>query len=160
MFVVRLLPFVKSLLERKWSDEDIVEDLEYLRDELKTRLDGLTTFDEYTSELESGHLAWTPAHESDDFWRTEALRILEENDGKAAKRLIEILKTSRDPLVLAVACNDVAKFIKYGGERARKLLTNASGKTRVMELMTHENPDVRYQSLIAVQQLLSQSWLG
>lgn len=42
MFVVRLLPFVQSLGERKWSDEDIVEDIDYLKEELKSRLEGLT----------------------------------------------------------------------------------------------------------------------
>jgi len=42
MFVVRLLPFVNSLSERKWSDEDIVEDIGYLKDELTSRLEGLT----------------------------------------------------------------------------------------------------------------------
>lgn len=160
MFVVRLAPFVDSLLERKWSDEDVVEDLNWLKDELKTRLDGLTTYDEYTSELESGHLVWSPAHESDDFWRLNTSRLINENNGRAVRRLVEILKTSRDPLVLAVAANDVGKFVKYGGDKAKSLLTELQGKTRVMELMTNENPDVRYQSLIAVQQLMSQSWLS
>lgn len=49
MFVVRLLPFVQSLNERNWSDEDIVEDLDYLKEELKTRLDGLTWVAPYYS---------------------------------------------------------------------------------------------------------------
>ncbi|TXT05914.1 hypothetical protein VHUM_03675 [Vanrija humicola] len=160
MFVVRLAPFVDSLLERKWSDEDVVEDLTWIKDELKARLDGLTTYDEYTSELESGHLVWSPAHESDDFWRLNTSRLINENNGRAVRRLVEILKTSREPLVLAVACNDVGKFVKYGSDKAKSLLTELQGKTRVMELMTNENPDVRYQALIAVQQLMSQSWLS
>lgn len=42
MFTSKLLPFITSLQSRKWSDEEIVEDLDYLQDELKTRLDGLT----------------------------------------------------------------------------------------------------------------------
>lgn len=119
----------------------------------------LSTYDEYVSELESGHLVWSPAHESDDFWRLNTSRILNEGDGKLVKRLVELITTSKEPVVLAVACSDVAKFAKYGGDRAKQLMTKLGGKTRVMELMTHANPDVRYHSLIAVQQLLSQHWL-
>ena len=33
------------------------------------------TYDEYTSELASGHLSWTPVHESDDFWKENATRL-------------------------------------------------------------------------------------
>lgn len=160
MFVVRLLPFVESLSERNFSDEDIVEDQNYLKEELKARLDGLTTFDEYVSELESGHLVWSPAHESDDFWRLNVSRIASESDGKLVRRLVELLNNSREPLVLAVACSDIGKFVKYGGDRAKKLVTELNGKTRVMHLMTHENPDVRYQALMAVQQIMSQHWLS
>ncbi len=42
MLVVQLLPFVKSLSTRKWTDEDIVEDVQFLRDELKANFDSLT----------------------------------------------------------------------------------------------------------------------
>lgn len=33
------------------------------------------TYDEYTSELASGHLSWTPVHESDDFWKQNATKL-------------------------------------------------------------------------------------
>ena len=33
------------------------------------------------------------------------------------------------------------------------------GKSRVMQLMSNENPDVRYHALMSVQQLVSQSWI-
>lgn len=160
MFVVRLLPFIQSLSDRNFADEDIIEDENYLKDELKARLEGLTTFDEYVSELESGHLVWSPAHESDDFWRTNVSRIALEADGKYVRRLVELLTTSKDPLVLAVACSDIGKFVKYGGDKAKKLVTDLNGKTQVMQLMTHENPDVRYRALMAVQQIMSQHWLS
>ena len=38
-------------------------------------------------------------------------------------------------------------------------LTEMGAKTRIMELMTHDNPDVRYQALITVQRLVSQAWI-
>ena len=101
MLVAQLLPFVKNLSTRKWTDEDIVEDVQYLRDELTARFDSLTyvqaqktlsphyeqyseisfyrTYDEYTSELLSGHLSWSPVHESDLFWKENATKLNDKN---------------------------------------------------------------------------------
>ena len=39
-----------------------------------------------------------------------------------------------------------------------RVLTDLGAKARVMDLMTHENSDVRYQALVTVQQLVSQPW--
>ncbi|WWD20731.1 hypothetical protein CI109_105207 [Kwoniella shandongensis] len=158
MFMAKLLPFIISLQSRKWSDEEIVEDLDYLKQELKTRLDGLSTFDEYVSEIESGHLVWSPAHETEDFWKENGIKIGQESNGKVIKRLIELLKTSKDPLVVAVATHDIGQFVKWGGDKAKQTVTDLDGKTRVMELMSHENADVRYQALMTVQRLMSQHW--
>ncbi|WVR08626.1 hypothetical protein IAU60_005682 [Kwoniella sp. DSM 27419] len=158
MFVAKLLPFVISLQSRKWSDDEIVEDLDYLKSELQTRLDGLSTYDEYISELESGHLVWSPAHETEDFWKENGLRIGQEADGKAVRRLVELITVSRDPLVLAVAAHDIGQFVKWGGDKSKRTIDQLNGKTRVMELMSHENADVRYQALMTVQRLMSQHW--
>jgi V-type H+-transporting ATPase subunit H len=37
------------------------------------------TYDEYTSELASGHLSWTPVHSSDLFWKENAQKLNEQN---------------------------------------------------------------------------------
>ena len=42
MLVCKLLPFVKNLAGRKWSDDDILEDVQFLKDELNTRFQSLT----------------------------------------------------------------------------------------------------------------------
>lgn len=42
MLVAQLLPFAKNLATRKWSDEDVLEDVQFLRDELKARFESLT----------------------------------------------------------------------------------------------------------------------
>lgn len=91
MLVAQLLPFVKNLCTRKWQDEDVLEDVQFLKDELNTNFQSLTsvskhvsnfvligtcrTYDEYTSELTSGHLSWTPVHESEDFWKENAIKL-------------------------------------------------------------------------------------
>lgn len=42
MLVAQLLPFAKNLATRKWSDDDVLEDVQFLRDELKARFESLT----------------------------------------------------------------------------------------------------------------------
>lgn len=42
MLVVKLLPFVKNLATRKWTDEDIPEDIQFLKDELTANFQSLT----------------------------------------------------------------------------------------------------------------------
>ncbi|EPQ58239.1 ATPase, V1 complex, subunit H [Gloeophyllum trabeum ATCC 11539] len=158
MLVAQLLPFMKNLSTRKWSDEDILEDVQFLRDELKSRFDSLTNYDEYTSELASGHLSWTPVHESEVFWKENATK-LNEKDYEQLKTLVRLLKESSDALVLAVAAHDLGQYVKHY-ERGKKVVTDLGAKTRVMELMTHPNPDVRYQALISVQRLVSQPWVS
>ncbi|PCH38705.1 ATPase V1 complex subunit H [Wolfiporia cocos MD-104 SS10] len=156
MLVAQLLPFAKNLCARKWTDEDIVEDVQFLRDELNARFESLTTYDEYSSELISGHLSWTPVHESDLFWK-ENVTKLNDRDSAQLKILIKLLNESSDPIVLAVAAHDVGQYVKYH-ERGKKAITDLGGKVRLMELMAHENPDVRYQSLISVQRMVSHPW--
>ncbi|THV08044.1 ATPase, V1 complex, subunit H [Dendrothele bispora CBS 962.96] len=158
MLVAQLLPFAKNLCARKWTDEDIVEDVQFLRDELDANFQSLTTYDEYASELQSGHLSWTPVHESDDFWKENATK-LNDKDYEQLKLLVKLLNESRDALVLAVAAHDVGQYVKHY-ERGKKILTDLGAKKRVMELMTHHDSDVRYRALISVQQLVSQPWVS
>ncbi|KAJ7929314.1 ATPase V1 complex subunit H [Mycena leptocephala] len=158
MLVAQLLPFARNLCTRKWSDEDIIEDVQFLRDELNTNFQSLTTYDEYSSELTSGHLSWTPVHESDDFWKENATK-LNDKDYEQLKVLVRLLKESTDPLVLAVAAHDVGQYVKHCERGKKCALTDMGAKTRVMELMTHADSDVRYRALLSVQQLVSQPWV-
>ncbi|KAJ9110092.1 hypothetical protein QFC19_001763 [Naganishia cerealis] len=85
MLVQKLLPLVKSFSARKWSDDEVIDDIKFLRDELEVRLANLSTFDEYASEVESGHLSWSPTHESEDFWKENVEKIRFEKNGKVVK---------------------------------------------------------------------------
>lgn len=158
MVAAKLLTLVTSLSSRKWSDDDLIEDIDYLKVELKQRLEGLTTYDEYVSEVSSGHLTWSAAHESEDFWKENAERLGSDNGGKTIKQLISLLSGTREPIVLSVGVHDVGKYLQYGGDRARRIVTENGGKVKVMELMAHESADVKYQALITVQRLMSQAW--
>ncbi|KAL4065312.1 armadillo-type protein [Scleroderma yunnanense] len=158
MLVAHLLPFIKNLAVGKWSDEDIPEDIQFVRDELERNFASLTTYDEYISELASGHLSWTPVHESEEFWRENASR-LNEKDHAQLKALIRLLSMDDNSITLAVAVHDIGQYVKHY-ERGKKIVTDLGAKARAMELMTHADPDVRYRALLAVQQLVSHPWVN
>ncbi|KAF7725716.1 H(+)-transporting V1 sector ATPase subunit H [Apophysomyces ossiformis] len=150
MLVARLLPFVEHLSERKWSDPEVVEDIDYIKGELQTNFENLTTFEVYASELETGKLEWSPPHQSESFWRLNAAR-LDEDDHKLLKILSRLLHSSTNTTVLAIACHDLGQYVKYCPKDGRRCLESVGAKQRIMELMTHEDLDVRYYALSATQ---------
>lgn len=52
----------------------------------------LSSFDEYSSELKSGRLEWSPVHKSEKFWRENAVRLNEKNYEllKISTKLLEV----------------------------------------------------------------------
>jgi V-type H+-transporting ATPase subunit H len=91
------------------------------------------------------------------------------------RTLVKLLKDSQDAAVLAVAAHDAGQYAKHyerGGVyeicgsyykctelTLDSVLNELGAKTRIMELMSHSHPDVRYQSLVTVQRLVSKSWV-
>ncbi|CAO3663627.1 unnamed protein product [Umbelopsis ramanniana] len=157
MLVAKLLPFTENLSTRKWSDTDIVEDIEYLKTELEENFHSLSTFEEYSSEVETGKLNWSPPHKSELFWKENSQR-LNEQDYRLLRILARLLSTSQNPLVLSVAAHDIGQYVKYSNKDAKKIVQEIGAKQRIMELMTHEDQDVRYQALSAVQKYMTNAW--
>jgi len=158
MLSAKVLVFLKQVASsRKWSDEEVKEDVEFLRGELENIKKGLTTFDEYEQEVESGLLTWsTPTHQDDEFWKENAKK-LEDKDKKTLKALVDILKTNKDPTALAIALNDLGQYMKFV-DSGRKTVTDLGAKVLIMQLMRHENEDVKFKALVTVQRLVSHSW--
>lgn len=96
------------------------------------------TYDEYSSELISGHLSWTPVHDSELFWKENATKLNDKDYAQLKwvlimspsthpthrslqfyRTLIKLLKESHDPTVLAVAAHDVGQYVKHY-ERGKK----------------------------------------
>ncbi|KAJ3292290.1 H(+)-transporting V1 sector ATPase subunit H [Rhizoclosmatium sp. JEL0117] len=155
----KLLQLTETLSARKWSDTEIAEDLTFIKEELAKNINSLSTFDEYASEVRSGKLDWSPPHLSEEFWKKNAAR-LGEKDNELVKVLGRlILAPSSSVLVLAVAAHDVGQYVKYA-PAGKKYVQESGIKTQIMQLMTHENSDVRYQALIAVQKLMANSWVA
>ncbi|KAI9179473.1 H(+)-transporting V1 sector ATPase subunit H [Blastocladiella emersonii ATCC 22665] len=152
----KLLPFLDVLKQRKFADTEVADDIEHLQLHLRESLQRLSSFDEYVGEVVSGKLEWSPAHESEIFWKQNIARFAD-RDNELVRALARLLVTSSDPIVLQVAAHDLGQYIKHH-PTGKKLLQDIGAKHRLMEMMTHENADVRYQALMAVQKLVSQSW--
>ncbi|KAJ4367630.1 H(+)-transporting V1 sector ATPase subunit H [Neocucurbitaria cava] len=157
--LARLPSLLNSLKSRHLTDEDALEDLQSLNDLLDEYTKTQTTFGEYSAELHSGHLRWSPPHRNPTFWRDNARRILDENKGELPRKLAEILSKSwdNDKQVLAIGCNDVACLVKEVPEK-RQQLEKLGLKGRVMELMQEADESVRWESLRAVGEWLRYSF--
>lgn len=145
----------KNFSERKWTDEELVEDIETVHTQLNDEVARMTTFDRYNAELKSGKLAWTPAHKSDFFWQ-ENVGQFKEDDWKVLRLLAGVVKSATDPVVQAVACSDVANVCKLLPD-AIQVLQDDGAKLKIMELMSSENSEVRFEALKATQVFVAQS---
>ncbi|KAK2761561.1 H(+)-transporting V1 sector ATPase subunit H [Arachnomyces sp. PD_36] len=148
---VRLPALLGNISGRHLTDPDLLDDLKALSDMLEEYTKKQTTFDEYSAEVLSGHLRWSPPHRNPTFWRENARRILSEERGQLPKKLSEIISKNweTDKQVLAIACNDVGNLVKEVPEK-RVQLEKLGLKSRVMELMADSDETVRWESLRAV----------
>lgn len=108
----KVLKHLEILQQRKFEDEDIQADITFLSEKLQESIVDLSSFDEYGTEVKSGRLEWSPVHRSEKFWRENAARLTEKNY-ELLKILIHILESSKDPIVLSVACYDIGEFVRH-----------------------------------------------
>eukprot|EP00096_Caligus_rogercresseyi_P005373 TRINITY_DN2071_c0_g1_i1.p1 TRINITY_DN2071_c0_g1~~TRINITY_DN2071_c0_g1_i1.p1 ORF type:complete len:476 (-),score=151.99 TRINITY_DN2071_c0_g1_i1:246-1673(-) len=156
MVQCKVMKQLEFLEQKKFEDEDIQADIEFLKEKMEASLQDLSSFDEYISEIRSGRLEWSPVHRSEKFWRENAGRLNERNY-ELLKILITLLETSKDPLILSVACFDLGEYVRHY-HRGKNVLEQIGGKTMVMTLMGHDDPNVRYEALLAVQKLMVHNW--
>nr|AHF70969.1 vacuolar ATP synthase subunit H [Agrotis ipsilon] len=146
-----------SILEQKRSDdEDIMNDVDYLNERLQTSVQDLSSFDKYATEVKSGRLEWSPVHKSAKFWRENAAR-LNERGQELLRTLVHLLQFNTDPVVLAVACYDIGEYVRHY-PRGKHIIEQLGGKQHVMHLLSHADPNVRYEALLAVQKLMVHNW--
>ena len=140
----------------KFDDEDVISDIEDLSNRLHTYVLDLSSFDEYSNEVKSGRLEWSPVHSSEKFWRENAHRLNEKNY-ELLKILVKLLETSKDNLVLSVAAHDIGEYVRHYS-RGKTIVENLGGKKLVMELLTHQEPHVKYEALLCLQKLMVQNF--
>ena len=79
MLQSKVKKLVEIMQQSQIEDQDIAEDIDFLNKKLETLVLDVSTFDEYTLEITSNRLSWSPAHKSDKFWRENAQRLNENN---------------------------------------------------------------------------------
>ncbi|KAI5290865.1 H(+)-transporting V1 sector ATPase subunit H [Ascosphaera aggregata] len=154
----RLPALLTNIKGRHLTDPDLLEDLQALIEMLDEYTRTQTTFDEYASEVRSGHLRWSPPHRNPQFWRENAKKILEAEKGQLPRKLAQILSKEweNDKSVLEIACNDVGCLVREVPEK-RGQLEKLGIKARIMQLMADTDPAVRWESLKAVGEWLRYS---
>jgi len=156
MVQCRVMKQLEFLEQRKFEDEDIQSDIEFLKQKMELALQDLSSYDEYVTEVRSGRLEWSPVHRSEKFWRENAHKLNDANY-ELLKILINLLETANDPLILSVACFDLGEYVRHY-QRGKHVLEQLHGKTLVMSLLGHADHNVRYEALLAVQKLMVHNW--
>lgn len=156
MVQCKVLTHLEHAKAHKYADEDVMDDVEFLLEKLHTSVQDLSSFDEYSTEVKSGRLEWSPVHKSEKFWRENAGRLNEKNY-ELLKILIHLLETANDPLVLSIANYDIGEYVRHY-PRGKHVIEQLGGKHLVMQHLAHEDPNVRYNALLAVQKLMVHNW--
>ncbi|XP_026835757.1 V-type proton ATPase subunit H isoform X3 [Drosophila erecta] len=112
MVQCKVLKQLSILEQRRFDDEDITSDVEYLSEKLQNSVQDLSSFDEYATEVRSGRLEWSPVHKSAKFWRENAQRLNEKNY-ELLRILVHLLETSNDGIILSVACFDIGEYVRH-----------------------------------------------
>ena len=151
-----LISILEQLCMRRWNDDDIKQDLQYLANNLTQEIKVMSTWELYKSEVLSGALEWGPTHMDENFWK-ENVEMIEGNNREVLKCLGKLLSQSNDPTVVCVACNDLANVVKYH-PRGKYLILALDIKKRLMQLMAGDDKQVRRFALNCVQVLMISKW--
>jgi len=146
------------LNQKRWADEDLERDLEFLTDLIEKSIREMSSWDAYKAELVSKELEWSPVHTSERFWRENVLKF-EESSFEVLGLLVALLD-SQNTQVLQVACHDIGEFIRFH-PRGREIFSQGSmapQKYKIMTLMEHPDSAVQKEALLCTQKLLVMSW--
>lgn len=157
------IPTTISLIERKYSDEELRNDLIKLKEILEAEYTELTTFDEYLAELDSKLLCWSPPHINNSFW-VDNIDQFKKDNWKIFKRLINLLfeiqnenkdTNARETNVkLQVLLNDITHVIELMPDESITMLNKLNGKVIIMELLNHNDSRVKFEALKATQSII------
>jgi V-type H+-transporting ATPase subunit H len=146
-----------ALRLRAFHDEEVLEALEAFEGHAAASAKAAGSFERYRQEVLSGALDWGLGRGDESFWREHAPQF-EENNYALVRTLCAVLTSAgAPPKALAVACHDVGQ-IAAAVPRGRAVITECGGKAAAMNLMTHDDEDVRKQALMATQKLLVVGW--
>jgi len=147
-----VVPVLFDLPFASWQ----LDDMEWLREAIRTNKRRLTSVERYERELAGRRFEWTATH-SADFWKENARAF--EVDGF---RLIEGIKGlleagDVDETTVAVALHDLGEFA-VNHPNGRVVLASMGVKGAVMGMLRREEDEVRQQALLAVSKIMVSRW--
>jgi V-type H+-transporting ATPase subunit H len=151
-----ILPTLNNLKERKWSDEELIDDLDVLYNSVQEVYSQLTSFDEYLQELATKKFRNSPVHSNDEFF-LDNLSKFQDNGYKVFKQLLNLLDEKMEPKSYVLVLSDIGKILKLDS-KAIDVLNKEEKKHKIMELLNYTNSEVRYEALKATQFIVSQTF--
>jgi len=151
-----LMKVIKFMMERQWSDPDIVEDITLLNRLLHANYKEISRWDMYQAEVESGNLEWGVLH-TEKFFK-ENCRLLEgkNDDFYLLKILINLLR-SKDEDIAAIACYDIGEFVRFY-PNGKSIAIRLGAKAIVITLIEHDNLDLQRHALQCISKIMVQNW--
>lgn len=156
------LPVVESLIERKYTDQELKDDLALFKEILDQEYRELTSFDEYIAEVDSKLLCWSPPHIDNGFW-VDNIDKFKNNNWELLKKLVKILEElktdkvdineAKTKTIIEVALSDIAHVVELLPESI-DVLGTTGGKVIIMELLNHSDSRVKYEALKATQAII------
>lgn len=150
------IPTLDSLTGRKYSDEELRDGIVALKAILDEEYKELTSIDEYTAELNSKLICWSPPHIDNGFW-SDNIEEFKKDEWKLFKQLISLLiefkEKNDDKVILQILLSDITHVIEYLPEGI-DVLNKMNGKVVVMELLNNSDSRVKYEALKATQALI------
>jgi V-type H+-transporting ATPase subunit H len=157
MLDFKVCSLCQLLSSRTWSDEDILNDIQWLINELRQTNVEMSTFDEYAAEVRYGEFDPSAViNRSETFWKQNVDK-LSTHDFELLRLLVEKLKTTEEPSRIALTLHDIGEYVRYC-PRSKRMLQNTSIREHLMTLVNHEDSQVRLEALVTMQKFLVNNW--
>jgi hypothetical protein len=158
---LKFMRTIDILLTTKWSDLAIKKDLNELYDFLDKNYKIMTSFEKYAKEMDNGNLKWGSLH-TINFWE-DHYKEFEFNNFEYIRKLVRILGSNNEKKgealderaieMKCIACYDLGEFSRlYPGGSA--VIEHFGAKDSLMELIKHNNLELKNRALICLQKLL------
>lgn len=153
---LRILEYLQTLDVKSIGDQEMQDDVNFIVDRLGPFFISMNSFEEYLSELRSGQLQWSPAHRSTYFWKDNVGNMVS-NHYQVLMQLCGYLEPQLDAKTLAIATHDVGMFVSTA-LNGPAIIDSIGAKAKIMLLISHENAEVRFQALNAMQKYMKKLW--
>ncbi|KAM0678752.1 V-type proton ATPase subunit H [Binucleata daphniae] len=149
------LNVVMNICNGTYIDEEMTQDMIYMKNKIGAILKKTKLIDIYFEELFGGKLEKSPFHYTDTFWETN-MTVLSENKVEIVKALKKYIKSTNNTLV-CIACNDLYRLNKVLPETYTSI--QKYGIKDDLFVLTHsDNEDVRFNAIQALSGCILGEW--